>query len=141
VDPADLYRDLVIAHNRAPRHFTPIANPTHAGRGANPLCGDDLVVQLRVADGRIVELGFDGEGCAVSVAAASMLGELLVGADAARLTALRAAFAGLLEGGTADPRLGDLQALVGLRDHPARQRCAWLAFDAVSRALQGSAAP
>ena len=137
---SDLYRDLVIAHNRAPRRFAPITGPTHAGRGANQMCGDDLGVQLRVADGRILDLGFDGEGCAVSIAAASMLGELLAGAEVARHAALREAFARLLGGGEADPALGELRALAGLRDHPARQRCAWLAFDAVSSALAGGAA-
>ena len=115
MQPSDLYRDLVIAHNRAPRRFVPIADPTHAGRGANPMCGDDLRVRLRVDDGRIVDLGFDGEGCAVSVAAASMLGEALAGAEVARLATLRDAFARLLEGGEPDPRLGDLRALAGLR--------------------------
>jgi nitrogen fixation NifU-like protein len=134
---SDLYRDLVIAHNRAPRRFAPIAGATHTGRGANPMCGDDLGVRLHVADGRIVDLGFDGEGCAVCIAAASMLGEALAGAEVSRPEVLRAAFARLLEGGEADPALGDLRALAGLRDHPARQRCAWLAFDAVASALAG----
>lgn len=138
---SDLYRDVVIAHNRAPRRFAPIAGPTHAGRGANPMCGDDLGVRLRVADGRIVDLGFDGEGCAVSVAAASMLGEALAGAEVAHLEALRDAFARLLAGDEPDPALGDLRALAGLREHPARHRCAWLAFDAVSSALARAAAP
>jgi nitrogen fixation NifU-like protein len=139
MDPAGLYRDVVIAHNRAPRHFVPLAEPTHAGRGANPACGDELAVQLRVRDGRIEDLGFDGEGCAVAIAAASMLGDLLAGAEVARVAALREGFARLLAGDAPADGLGELRALSGLRAHPARHRCAWLAFEAVEGALSADA--
>jgi nitrogen fixation protein NifU and related proteins len=135
MDPAGLYREVVIAHNRAPRRFVSLVQPTHAGRGANPACGDDLAVQLRVRDGRIDELGFGGEGCAVAIATASMLGDSLAGAEISRIAALRAAFARLLAGEAAVAGLGELQALSGLREHPARHRCAWLAFEAVEDAL------
>jgi nitrogen fixation protein NifU and related proteins len=135
MDPAGLYREVVIAHNRAPRRFAPLAHATHAGRGANPACGDDLAVQLRVVDGRIDELGFGGEGCAVAIATASMLGDALAGAGPAKLAALRADFARLLAGDAAAEGLGELRALSGLQAHPARHRCAWLAFEAVEDAL------
>lgn len=135
MDPSALYRELVIEHNRAPRRFGAIAGPTHAGRSANPLCGDDLAFELRLADDRIADLGFTGEGCAVAIATASMLGEALVGGPLVRLPTLRAAFEHLLRSGEADPALGDLGALAGLRGHPSRHRCALLAFDAVGAAL------
>lgn len=135
MDPAALYRELVIEHNRAPRRFGAIAGPTHAGRSANPLCGDDLAFELRVADDRIADLGFTGEGCAVAMATASMLGEALVGSAPRRLATLRAAFERLLDSGEVDPALGDLGALAGLCGHPPRHRCALLAFDAVAAAL------
>lgn len=135
MDPAALYRDLVIEHNRAPRRFGAIADATHAGRAHNPLCGDDLRFQLRIADGRIVDLGFEGEGCAVAIATASMLGDTLAGAGPARVALLRSAFEQLLASGEGDATLGDLCALAGLRAHPARHRCARLAFDAVAQAL------
>lgn len=135
MDPAALYRELVIEHNRAPRRFAAVAGPTHAGRSANPLCGDDLAFELRVEGDRIADIGFTGEGCAVAMAAASMLGEALVGGPPQRLAALRVAFERLLRSGDADPALGDLGALAGLRGHPPRHRCALLAFDAVAAAL------
>jgi nitrogen fixation NifU-like protein len=135
MDPAALYRDLVIEHNRAPRRFGAIAGATHAGRAHNPMCGDDLCFQLRVADGRIVDLGFEGEGCAVAIATASMLGDALAGGGLQRVAMLRSAFEHLLATGEFDALLGDLGALAGLRAHPARHRCARLAFDAVAHAL------
>lgn len=135
MDPAGLYREVVIAHNRAPRHFGVLARATHAGRGANPACGDELCVQLHVEGGRVVDLGFSGEGCAVAIAAASMLGDALGGAATGHVGRVREAFARLLEAGAPDPLLGELAALSGLRAHPARHRCAWLAFEAVEDAL------
>jgi nitrogen fixation NifU-like protein len=139
MDPTALYRDLVIEHNRAPRRFGAIAGATHAGRADNPLCGDDLVFQLQVADGRIADLGFAGEGCAVAIAAASMLGEAVAGGSPRQLADLRAAFERLLRSGQTEPMLGDLGALAGLHAHPARHRCALLAFDAMAAALGDAA--
>ncbi len=135
METAGLYREAVVAHNRAPRHFGSLPGATHAGCGANPACGDDLAVRLRVEDGRIAGLAFEGEACAVAIAAASMLGDALIGAELRRVAVLRAAFARLLQGGVDDPLLGELQALAGLGAHPARQRCAWLSFEAVEAAL------
>jgi nitrogen fixation NifU-like protein len=135
MDPAALYRDLVIEHNRAPRRFGAIAGATHAGRAHNPMCGDDRCFHLRLADGRIADLGFEGEGCALAIATASMLGDALAGGGPDRLPLLRAAFEHLLASGEGDAMLGDLGALAGVRAHPARHRCARLAFDAVAHAL------
>lgn len=134
----DLYREAVLAHNRAPQRFGELQSPTHAGDGENPACGDALHVGLRVADGRIADLRFKGEACAVTIAAASMLGELIVGGAADRLQALRGKFERLLRGESGDPSLGELAALSELTRHPARHRCALLAFDAVQAALSGS---
>lgn len=135
MDPAGLYREVVIAHNRAPRHFATLARATHAGRGANPACGDELCVQLHVEGGRVVDLGFSGEGCAVAIAAASMLGDALAGTGVGHVARVREAFDGLLAGAAPAPVLGEMAALAGLRAHPARHRCAWLAFEAVEAAL------
>ncbi len=136
----DLYRDQVLAHNRAPRRFGNLDAPTHRGIGRNAACGDALEVSLRVVDGRIEDLRFTADGCAIAIASASMLGELLPAAGLAELAQLRGLFERLLAAGTRDSRLGDLLALAALRDFPARQRCALLAFDAVQAALQPGAA-
>ena len=109
--------------------------PTHAGDGENPACGDALHVALRVDDGRVVDLRFSGEACAVTIATASMLGELVVDGGADRLQELRVKFVRLLRGEPADPGLGELAARAELARHPARHRCALLAFEAVQSAL------
>jgi nitrogen fixation NifU-like protein len=131
----DIYRQGVLAHNRAPRRFGELPGATHAGDGDNPACGDALHVALRVNAGRIEDLRFRGEACAVTVAAASMLGDLIVDAGTARLQELREKFARLLGGGPGDPDLGELAALAELSRHPTRHRCALLPFEAVQSAL------
>lgn len=131
----DLYRDQVLAHNRAPRRFGSLDAPTHRGSGRNAACGDALEVTLHVVDGRIEDLRFAADGCAIAIASASMLSELLPAAGAADVVRLRTLFECLLAEGTADGRLGDLLALAALREYPARRRCALLAFDAVQTAL------
>ena len=132
---AEIYREVVLAHNRAPQRFGALPDATHAGDGDNPACGDALHVVLRVADGRIVDLRFSGEACAVTIAAASMLGELLVDGCVETLACLREDFGRLLGGEPANPALGELAALAELARHPARHRCALLAFEAVASAL------
>ncbi len=134
----NLYRQVVLAHNREPKRFGEMPQPTHAGAGENPACGDMLHVALRVDDGRIVDLRFSGEACAVTIAAASMLGDLMVDAGADRLQELRVRFARLLLGEACDPALGELAALAELARHPARHRCALLAFEAVQAALSNA---
>jgi nitrogen fixation NifU-like protein len=134
---ADLYRERVLDHNRAPRRFGPLDGATGVGCARRVQCGDDLRVALRVDDGRIVGYGFEGEGCAVAVAAASMLGDLLVGAPRDHLAALRRDFDALLGGAAPSAALGELAALAGLATHPARQGCALLAFEAAADALAG----
>jgi nitrogen fixation NifU-like protein len=136
-----LYRESVLDHNRRPRRFGPLEAASHAGRGARPSCGDDLCVRLRVDEGRIAAYAFEGEGCAVAVAAASMLGEVLDGAPAGEAASLRAAFEAMLRGAAPAPCLHGLSALAGLAAHPARHGCALLAFDAVDAALASPEPP
>ena len=137
---SDLYKQIVLDHNRAPRNFGVLPGHTHAADGSNPLCGDALRIELTQNDGRIADLRFSGESCAITTAAASMLSELAGGADADAIAALRARFDALL-GGTADaedPQLRDLNALVELRRYPARLKCALLPFETLSAALRGA---
>ena len=140
---AELYRQTVLDHHRAPRGFGALDGHTHAADGANPLCGDTLRCEARVAGGRIEALRFQGEACAIATAAASMLGELAVGRDAGGIAALRGRFEDYLRGPDddgEDPALGDLNALGELRRYPARHKCALLPFATVQAALAGAAA-
>ena len=135
-----LYQEIVLAHNRAPRRFGNLPGATHAADGANASCGDHLRCELSAPHGRIDDLRFSGESCAVTTACASMLGELLLGRTAAEVSTLELRFRRLLEaqsGDTDDPGLGELNALRALRAHPARQRCALLPFATVQAALAG----
>ena len=138
----ELYRDVVLEHNRAPRNFGALPAHTHAADGANPMCGDRLRVEARVENGRIVELRFAGESCAITTAAASMLSELVADADAPALAALRARFEALLAAApdaAEDPGLGALNALAELRRYPARWKCALRPFATLRAALEGDA--
>lgn len=137
----DLYREVVLQHNRRPRRFGTLEPRSHEGCGARPSCGDALCVHLRVAEGRITAYAFAGEGCAVAVATASMLGGLVEGAPVAAAAALREPFVAMLGGAAPEPVLGELAALAGLAAHPARHACALLAFDAVDAALSGGEVP
>jgi nitrogen fixation NifU-like protein len=141
-DPvAALYQAVIVDHGKRPRHRGGLAAATHTGAVDNPLCGDEVTLRLRVdAAGRIAEVAHDGHGCALSIAAASVLSERLLGAtpDAAR--ALAARLSTLVEeppGAPIDPALGDLAAFAGVREFRSRRVCATLVCRALSAALDG----
>ena len=141
----DLYRELVLDHARNPRNFGKLDGPSHTAEGINPLCGDSLVLYLDVdADDRVRKASFEGTGCVISIASASLLTETIVGmrtADAARyVDVLRSRL-------STDPPaapvidLGELQALEGVREYPSRVKCATLAWHALDAALCGNDTP
>jgi len=136
----DLYQEIILEHNRQPRNFGPLAGATHRADGRNPLCGDELSIALRLDGGRIAELRFQGQGCAISKASASLMTEALVGkrTEEARACAERI-LTGLAPGGRAlaFEEVGDLAALSGVRKFPARVKCATLAWHAFLGALDG----
>lgn len=141
-----LYRQVVLDHHRNPRRYGALDDATHRAEGINPLCGDRLKFELRCVDGRVAALGFTGEACAIATAAASMLGELVMGVDAAGFEALRATFSAWLAEpaaptgvAPADPSLGALAALAELRNHRARHPCALLPFETIAAALAARA--
>ena len=135
-----LYRDIVLAHHRAPQRFGALADPSHASDGVNALCGDALRIELRVdADGRIVEYGFHGECCAITTATASLLGSAVQGLGAAEIAPLQQAFATLIAGGEPALPLGELAALSELARYPARRKCALLPWATLTAALDGQA--
>ena len=137
MDESALYPQAVLEHYRHPRHRGALDACTHGADGANPLCGDRLRIELACPGGRIERYGFDGEACAVSIASASMLGDLVAGLDRTGVAALAARFGRMVEAGATDPALGDLNAMAPLQRHAARRKCAMLPFAALLAALDG----
>jgi nitrogen fixation NifU-like protein len=142
----DLYRDLVLDHARAPRHFGKLDHATHSAQGINPLCGDKLRLYLDLdANETITDAAFEGSGCAISVASASLLTDTVIGLSSSDAIAFFDAVTAQLAGN--EPRdgsrvdLGKLRALAGVRDYPSRVKCATLAWHALRSALQQDAAP
>lgn len=143
----DLYQEVIVDHNRAPRNFGHLVGPTHRAEGFNPLCGDRLTIELAVdAEGVIRDLAFDGQGCAISVASASLMTEALKGLTLAEAGPLFERFHDLLTTPTEsdalpeDASLGKLVALAGVRAYPSRVKCATLCWHAMRSALGGQAA-
>ncbi|MDE2370395.1 MAG: SUF system NifU family Fe-S cluster assembly protein [Burkholderiales bacterium] len=133
----DLYQDLVLEHKRAPRHFGTLAAPTQEARGHNPQCGDDLTVQLEIADGRVGDIRFRGQGCAICIASASMMSEAVQGREIAFARQLHERFRAVLTGELEpeDAQLGKLVSLAGVRRYPSRIKCALLGWHAMMHAL------
>ena len=137
---ANLYREQVLAHSRAPQHFGRIDDADLVVAGSNPLCGDSLQVYIALDGERLRELAFEGHGCAISVASASMMTGMLAGErrDAALATVERVR--GMLAGASGDAVDGALEdspvaALAAVRQYPSRVKCAALAWQAVHGAL------
>jgi len=132
-----LYQEMVVEHKRAPRHFGTLAAPTHEARGHNPQCGDDVDVQLRLEDGRIADVAFHGQGCAICIASASMMTEAVIGRDIETARALQQRFRAVLTG-QAEPEganLGKLVSLAGVSRYPSRIKCALLGWHALMHAI------
>jgi nitrogen fixation NifU-like protein len=135
---SNLYTQAVLDHCRAPRNFGALTSHTHVADGANPLCGDTLRMELRCEDGRIAEMRFSGDACAIAKAAASMLSELAICRSDRELAGLEQVFIALVSGEIAsDDQLGGLNAMRELANHPVRQKCALLPFATLRAALAG----
>ena len=139
----DLYRDVIVDHNRAPRNFRKINDANRVLEGFNPLCGDKLTVYLKL-DGEVIkDLSFEGSGCAISVASASLMTERLKGrtrAEAGKL--FDEVHALLTKDGMADTdQLGKLAALSGVHEYPSRVKCASLCWHTLKAALADSHQP
>jgi nitrogen fixation NifU-like protein len=133
-----LYTQTVLDHYRAPRNYGVLAGHTHAAEGANPLCGDTLRIELRCEHGRVAEMRFSGEACAIARATASMLSELAVDRSAGELARLEQVFNSLVGGKIArHDELGGLNAMRELTNHPVRRKCALLPFATLRAALAG----
>lgn len=142
----DLYRELILDHSRSPRHFGKLADATHSAEGINPLCGDKLRLYLQL-DGneRIVDAAFEGSGCAISVASASLLTDVIIGMQVSdSLHYFRVVTGHLTQTRDIDTEtidLGKIRALDGVREFPSRVKCATLAWHALNSAIHNQAAP
>jgi len=134
----ELYQEVILDHNRRPRNFRTIDEARHA-EGYNPLCGDRLTLQLAMDGDRIAQVAFEGSGCAISKASASLMTDAVKGKTAAAAETMFQQFRDMLAGGTNAP--GKLAAFSGVRAFPSRIKCANLAWHALHAALQNSAQP
>ncbi|MBD5805391.1 NifU-like protein [Azoarcus sp. Aa7] len=142
-DLRDLYQELIIDHGRRPRNFGALADANHTAEGFNPLCGDRITLFVKTRDGVIEDVRFEGTGCAISTASASLMSEALKGRTEAEAQALFDGFHALVTGqGAAEPPLlGKLEVLAGVAEFPARVKCATLAWHTLLAALRDQSAP
>lgn len=136
-DLHELYQEVILDHNRRPRNFRVIDPATRTQEGYNPLCGDRLTLYLTVADGRIADVAFQGSGCAISKASASLMTEAVKGKSVDEARALFAQFHQMITSppGTPLADLGKLGVLSGVRDFPTRVKCAGLAWHTLKAAV------
>lgn len=144
-DLRDLYQEVIFDHNRHPRNFGKLEGYNRKAEGFNPLCGDKLVLYLKVNAANVIDdLRFEGRGCAISTASASLMTEALKGRSVAEAEALFEGFRGLItaEGAGADASsLGKLQVLEGVKAYPSRIKCATLAWHTLDAALEDKEGP
>lgn len=138
MDLKDLYRDVILDHNRHPRNFGRLEPADARADGHNPLCGDRLTVFVRMNGDRIEDVKFEGKGCAISTASASLMTEAVKGKDKAAVGQLFGRIHALLtqHDAASDPALGKLAALSGVREFPARVKCASLCWHTLNAALE-----
>ena len=140
----DLYRELILDHARSPRNFGKLAEASHEAEGINPLCGDKLKLYFNVDENEVIQdAKYEGSGCAISVASATMLTETVIGLTSSQATDYFSAITTLLTGTDAAPQatgldLGKLKALQGVREFPSRVKCATLAWHGLNSAIHNS---
>ena len=139
----DLYQEVILDHNKKPRNFQKLADANRTAEGFNPLCGDQIQLYVKVEDGVIRDIGFQGSGCAISKASASLMTSLVKGKTSDEADALFERFYRLVTTEhTADAaELGKLSVFSGVREFPARVKCASLAWHTLRAALEKKADP
>jgi nitrogen fixation protein NifU and related proteins len=137
----ELYREVILDHNRHPRNFGKLENADRVIHGVNPLCGDKMTLYLKLENDRITDLQFEGTGCAISVASSSLMTERVKGMSRNEALELFHTVHDMLTGNDSAPleELDKLAALAGVRDFPSRVKCASLAWHALDAALESSA--
>jgi len=140
-DLRELYQEVILDHQKRPRNFHRPDGANRHADGYNPLCGDKVSVHIRLEDGRVKDIGFQGSGCAISTASASMMTESLKGKTLAEAEEIFHRFHDLVTGsapaGADAAGLGKLAVFSGVRDYPARVKCASLAWHTMRAALEG----
>jgi nitrogen fixation NifU-like protein len=140
-DLRELYQEVIFDHNRRPRNFGPLTGANRHAEGFNPLCGDQLTLNLIVQDGVIQDVRFEGSGCAICTASASLMTETLKGKTETEAAALFEEFHHLVTGEKTEVDLGKLKVLAGVSEFPARVKCATLAWHTLNAALKNEAQP
>lgn len=140
-DPRELYQQVIIEHNKKPRNFGKLDPCTHHAEGLNPLCGDELQLTLNIVDGRIEDIKFEGHGCAIDVASASLMTGAVKGREVAEAETMADQFRSMVRGDL-DPAteahlLGKLTLFQGVKDLPIRVKCAVLPWATLHSALKG----
>ena len=135
----DLYRDVILDHNRRPRNFGVLESADASVEGFNPMCGDHLTLRLKLKDDTISDIRFEGHGCAISTASASLMTEAVKGKSRGEALQLFDRVHHLLtDGAAAADELGKLAALSGVREYPARVKCASLCWHTLASALKSA---
>jgi nitrogen fixation NifU-like protein len=140
-DLRELYQEVILDHNRSPRNFGPLEDADLRADGHNPLCGDRLSIAVKVSDGVVTDVRFEGSGCAISKASASLMTEGIKGKTLDETEVLFDRFHRLVTDrtvSTVDPELGKLAVFAGVRDYPARVKCAILAWHTLRAAMTES---
>jgi nitrogen fixation NifU-like protein len=137
----ELYQEVILDHSRHPRHYGALENASHKAEGYNPLCGDKVTVYLKLGeDGRVFEIKFEGKGCAISQASASMMVDMLTGRTAAEAERLMQGFLHLVKGEDASDLPEDdrerLDVMGGISEFPMRVKCATLAWHTYKNAVE-----
>jgi nitrogen fixation NifU-like protein len=142
-DLRELYQTVILDHYKKPRNYGRPAGADRQAEGVNPLCGDHVHVYAKLEDDRVAEVGFEGSGCAISTAAASLMTQAVKDRTTGEVGDLFARYLELVTGrGDVDPEsVGKLAVLAGVREFPARVKCATLSWHALRAALEGAAEP
>jgi nitrogen fixation protein NifU and related proteins len=141
-DLSDLYQETIIDHSKRPRNKGALDHPTHRAEGYNPLCGDRVTIEIKIENGQITGVGFEGAGCAISTASASLMTEALRGKTPEEAEGTFGKFHDMLtQDSLPASDLGKLAVFSGVRQYPMRVKCATLAWHTLRAALQGEAQP
>jgi len=141
-DLRELYQEVIFDHNRNPRNFGVLEGANRKAEGFNPLCGDQLTVYMLVNDQGIIEkVTFEGQGCAISTASASIMTEELIGKTAEQAQVIFDNFHTIVTGGDCDVDIGKLAVLTGVKDYPTRVKCATLPWHTTNAAINQQEEP
>ena len=136
---SELYQQVILDHNKKPRNFRKLETANHTAEGYNPLCGDQLTIYMNLEDGRVTDVGFEGSGCAISKASASMMTQAVKGKSKEQAETLFKEFhsmvTGELDEENEENTLGNLKIFAGVREFPVRVKCATLPWHTMHAAL------